>query len=81
MIHHVLVPGGLILYLFPAYPANDAFVDPTHVNFMTECTIPDYFFKPHIAASQYMFGFDQLFTLISQAWINRNWIICIIRAD
>lgn len=35
-ISRVLKPGGLLYALTPAYPSQDAFVDPTHVNVITE---------------------------------------------
>lgn len=38
-IHRVLVPGGYALFIFPAYPSNDAFSDPTHVNYLTNSSI------------------------------------------
>lgn len=41
-LHRVLKPGGRALFLFPSYPYNDAFSDPTHINFITESTV-DYF--------------------------------------
>lgn len=34
-ISRVLAPGGLFYALTPAYPAPEAFVDPTHVNILT----------------------------------------------
>lgn len=34
-VSRVLAPGGLFYALTPAYPAPEAFVDPTHVNFLT----------------------------------------------
>jgi SAM-dependent methyltransferase len=41
-LHRVLKPGGKALLLFPSYPYNDAFSDPTHTNFITKSTV-DYF--------------------------------------
>lgn len=35
-IWRVLAPGGRLYALTPAYPHPEAFVDPTHVNFITE---------------------------------------------
>lgn len=35
----ILKPGGLLLAVTPAYPAKEAFQDPTHVNIITEQTI------------------------------------------
>jgi SAM-dependent methyltransferase len=40
--YRVLKPGGLALFIFPAFPFADAFSDPTHVNFITRRTV-DYF--------------------------------------
>lgn len=37
-IHRVLKPGGRFYALTPAYPADEAFSDPTHVNVLTEQT-------------------------------------------
>lgn len=37
-IWRVLAPGGRFLASTPGYPANAAFVDPTHVNFITKST-------------------------------------------
>lgn len=37
-IWRVLAPGGLLYALTPAYPNQAAFVDPTHVNIITEHT-------------------------------------------
>jgi SAM-dependent methyltransferase len=38
-LHRVLKPGGKALFVFPSYPYNDAFSDPTHINFITESTL------------------------------------------
>jgi SAM-dependent methyltransferase len=40
--YRVLKPGGICLLIFPAFPHEDAFSDPTHVNFITAKTL-DYF--------------------------------------
>lgn len=44
-LFRVLKPGGLALFIFPAFPHKDAFSDPTHVNFITEDTL-SYFLGP-----------------------------------
>jgi len=42
-ISRVLKEGGLFFSRTPAYPAKEAFQDPTHVNIITDQTIPYYF--------------------------------------
>ena len=42
-INRVLKEGGLFFSRTPAYPAKEAFQDPTHVNIITDQTIPYYF--------------------------------------
>jgi len=37
-IYRVLEPNGLFFALTPFYPSAEAFVDPTHVNFITDST-------------------------------------------
>ena len=51
-IHRVLKPGGLFLSHTPVYPHPYTFVDPTHVNFITQRTF-DYFVGPAPYASNY----------------------------
>jgi SAM-dependent methyltransferase len=38
-IYRVLKPNGLFLATTPGYPSNEAFQDPTHVNFITKSTV------------------------------------------
>ena len=71
-ISRVLKPGGLFLSSTPAYPYSEAFQDPTHINIITEKTIPLYFcqttdnsLKPW--ANQY--GFCGQFEIVDQAWL------------
>jgi len=42
-VYRVLKMGGTFLSLTPAYPHTSAFIDPTHVNIITEGTFPLYF--------------------------------------
>jgi len=44
-VFRVLAPGGIAVIVFPAYPSNDAFADPTHVNFITQDSV-NYFISP-----------------------------------
>jgi SAM-dependent methyltransferase len=42
-VHRVLKPGGFFYSRAPAYPHNEVFQDPTHVNIITSNTFPYYF--------------------------------------
>ena len=68
-IYRVLKMGGHFLSNTPAYPDASAFMDPTHVNIITEGTFPLYFGDnrencPWAA----MYGFTGCFHMISQDW-------------
>ena len=63
-IHRVLKPGGVFLSLTPAYPTNEAFQDPTHVNFITSDTFLYYFCNEYLWAK--MYGFTGNFKLLAQ---------------
>jgi len=67
-IWRVLKPGGLFLSLTPAFPSSRAFQDPTHVNFITEETFPEYFCRPNLRAE--MYSFKGKFDLVDQIWID-----------
>lgn len=38
-LHRVLKPGGRAIFVFPSFPYDDAFSDPTHINFITSSTL------------------------------------------
>ena len=78
-IHRILKPGGLFLHLTPAFPSKEAFQDPTHVNIITEDTMPLYFCKPSVSAKHY--GFNGSFELIEQRWIQGVWLAGIMKAN
>lgn len=42
-VWRVLRPGGIFFAVTPCYPYADAFVDPTHVNYVTADTFANYF--------------------------------------
>jgi SAM-dependent methyltransferase len=65
-IWRVLKIGGRFLSVTPAYPQPAAFVDPTHVNIITEQTFPLYFDSKNRWASAY--GFVGSFNIVSQEW-------------
>ena len=55
-IYRVLKPNGIFLSSTPCYPHPSAFVDPTHVNFITEGTFPLYFDNVNCWAKGYGFN-------------------------
>ena len=79
-IYRVLKPGGLFLHSTPAYPSKEAFQDPTHVNVITEDTMPNYFCMPHNWAKTHGYGFEGRFELVEQGWVNHVWLVSIMKA-
>jgi SAM-dependent methyltransferase len=71
-IYRVLKPGSLFFSVTPAYPYKEAFMDPTHVNIITEDTFKNYFcsdeHKKNYAMAK-IYGFEGDFHLIDQAWV------------
>ena len=65
-IYRVLEPGGRFYALTPAYPHPSVFVDPTHVNILTEHS-HTYFSGADPEARQY--GFRGCFALIQSRWV------------
>jgi SAM-dependent methyltransferase len=68
-VYRVLVNGGMFLSLTPAYPHTAAFVDPTHVNIITEDTFP-FYFGDAAADSPWatIYGFKGAFSVKLQEW-------------
>jgi len=66
-ILRVLKPGGLLLAVTPAYPAKQAFQDPTHVNFITEDTHSYFCDEKGKYLSRY--GFTGAFKKESVEWV------------
>ncbi len=68
-IYRVLKMDGFFYSVTPAYPSGAAFIDPTHVNFISEGTLSHYFCdtqsNPPWAA---LYGFNGAFTLADQDW-------------
>jgi SAM-dependent methyltransferase len=66
-IHRVLRPGGIFFSKTPAFPSQEVFQDPTHVNPISENTFPLYFCEQ--GSDQpwaVMYGFQGSFSLIAQ---------------
>jgi SAM-dependent methyltransferase len=67
-IHRILIPGGIFLAVTPAYPSPSAFVDPTHVNTITESTHE--YFSGSCHAKQLGYGFNVCFKTIAASWLS-----------
>jgi SAM-dependent methyltransferase len=65
-IYRVLKPNGKFLSFTPAFPSPSAFVDPTHVNIITEDTFSNYFSGDYPKANLY--GFKGKFKLVMNQW-------------
>jgi SAM-dependent methyltransferase len=71
-VFRILKPGGLFFSKTPAYPSAGAFVDPTHVNILTEDTFLLYFCTNAGRPQASRYGFQGDFTLVSQRWWGRG---------
>lgn len=69
-IYRVLKMGGTFASFTPAFPKEAAFVDPTHVNIITENTFPLYFDNKNRWGKDY--GFIGSFEIIDQKWHPNN---------
>jgi SAM-dependent methyltransferase len=69
-IYRVLKIGGTFASFTPAFPKEAAFVDPTHVNIITENTFPLYFDNKNRWGKDY--GFIGSFEIIDQKWHPNN---------
>ena len=83
-IYRVLKPGGIFYAITPGYPRNEAFIDPTSVNFITQKT-HTYFLSPKYKAR--MYGFKGKFKIVRKVkWIkltqetrNDRWFIKVLK--
>ena len=66
-VNRILKPGGKFYSVTPFFPAEKAFVDPTHVNFITKNTYK-YFCVPDLWAQ--MYGFAGTFTKVEVKKVN-----------
>lgn len=67
-IFRILKPGGLFVSVTPAYPAPEAFQDPTHINVITENTV-EYFVGSNPAAKTVGYGFTGNFSIAHHSWL------------
>jgi SAM-dependent methyltransferase len=77
-IHRVLKPGGRLFALTPAYPKASAFVDPTHVNFITKNT-HKYFCAPDLWAK--MYGYNAAFSVNEVRFVNFSTAIKVLKNE
>ncbi len=68
-IWRVLAPGGRLYALTPCYPHAEAFVDPTHVNIITDQT-HTYFCGDEPLGR--MYGFSGNFSVVNARWVQRG---------
>ena len=69
-VYRILKPGGIFYAITPYYPRPEAFVDPTHVNFITPNT-HSYFTEPDYGASVY--GFTGKFRALQVKKTKLSW--------
>jgi SAM-dependent methyltransferase len=65
-VYRVLKMGGYFVSSTPAYPNPEAFMDPTHVNIITDKTFRAYFDNVNRWGSIY--GFNGAFHIAQQEW-------------
>jgi hypothetical protein len=59
-VWRVLKPNGIFKAHTPAFPKQESFVDPTHVNFITDQTV-NYFCGGEYTNLSKSYGFDGMF--------------------
>jgi SAM-dependent methyltransferase len=68
-IHRVLKPGGMFYAVTPAYPSDETFQDPTHVNFITGKT------HQYFCDSNGNYGFKGNFKAVEVSWTNISYAL------
>ena len=69
-IWRVLKPDGVFLAYTPAYPMDEAFVDPTHINFISFNTVNYFCGNEYLELSQ-SYGFIGLYEKIRVEWSDK----------
>lgn len=68
-VYRVMITGGMFMSLTPAYPHGAAFIDPTHVNIITEGTFPLYFGDMSPTSPwAVIYGFKGAFSVKIEEW-------------
>jgi len=67
-IFRILKPNGYFTAVTPAFPAAEAFQDPTHINFISINTV-DYFVGSRPHATTVGYGFNGNFRKVHQSWL------------
>lgn len=67
-IWRVLKPGGIFRAHTPAYPHPEAFIDPTHVNYITEGTVRYFCENSGLTEFGKMYGFNGSFQALNVQW-------------
>ena len=65
-VYRVLKMGGYFVSSTPAYPNAEAFMDPTHVNIITDKTFRAYF--DNVNRWGVIYGFKGAFAILQQEW-------------
>ena len=78
-IGRCLKPNGIFLSHTPAFPHQQAFQDPTHVNIITEATFKNYFDEKQKLAKAY--GFKGAFRILKQGWSGPHLISVLTKVD
>ena len=76
-IWRVLKPGGKLYSFTPSYPHENAFVDPTHVNFITPDTFGRYF--DNVNTFGRIYGFKGQFHVESQHWSGGHLVSILVK--
>lgn len=76
-IYRCLKPGGFFFSSTPCYPWFSAFIDPTHVNIMTEHTLANYFCGENPQGGCY--GFKGRFELSVAAWTHPHFNALLVK--
>jgi SAM-dependent methyltransferase len=75
-IYRILNKKGIFFSHTPAYPFSEVFVDPTHVNLITEDTLKIYFCENMLAK---MYGFKGEFKLLEDGFFSNKYFALLMK--